>query len=169
MPTISPSKTSPCLTARPKVGRKREALMLETGVKRFILNNAEVDSFQDTFLGNTTDVTAYFNNSLIQGDVGLPLGWCEPVRHQLRNPERSPPVVISPRHEPPPARTACPLSIACSRYSVTGSSIALWVVIWHRQRQRVFCPVPHCLRQFHGAGLRGTLPHPAIGNIRTAT
>ena len=57
------------LNSTPKGGSQAEALMLETGTKRFILNNAEVDSYQDTFLGNTTDVTAYFNNSLIQGDV----------------------------------------------------------------------------------------------------
>ena len=57
------------LNSTPKGGSQAEALMLETGILRFILNNAEVDSYQDTILGNTTSTQAYFNNSLIQGDV----------------------------------------------------------------------------------------------------
>lgn len=57
------------LNRTPKGGAQAEALMLETNIKRFILNNAEVDSYQDTILGNTTGTQAYFNNSLIQGDV----------------------------------------------------------------------------------------------------
>ena len=57
------------LNRTPKGGGQAEALMLETGIKRFILNNAEVDSYQDTILGNTISTQAYFNNSLIQGDV----------------------------------------------------------------------------------------------------
>jgi len=52
-----------------KGGSQAEALMLETNIKRFILNNADVDSFQDTILGNTSGTQAYFNDSLIQGDT----------------------------------------------------------------------------------------------------
>ena len=57
------------LNRTPKGGSQAEALMLETNIKRFILNNTEVDSFQDTILGNTSGTQAYFNNSLVQGDV----------------------------------------------------------------------------------------------------
>jgi PKD repeat protein len=46
-----------------------QALMLETNIKRFILNNAEVDSYQDTILANTSGTQGYFKNSLIQGSV----------------------------------------------------------------------------------------------------
>ena len=53
----------------PKGGSAAEALMLESNIKRFILYNAEVDSFQDTILGNTAATQAYFKNSLIQGDT----------------------------------------------------------------------------------------------------
>jgi len=53
----------------PKGGSQAEALTLETNIKRFILNNADVASYQDTILGNTSGTQAYFNNSLIQGDT----------------------------------------------------------------------------------------------------
>jgi PKD repeat protein len=53
------------LNRTPKGGGQAEALLLDTSSQRFILNNAEVDSYQDTVLGGQ----AYFNNSLIQGDV----------------------------------------------------------------------------------------------------
>ena len=53
----------------PKGGSQAEALMLETAIKRFIFFNAEVDSFQDTILGNTSGTQAYFQNCLVQGDV----------------------------------------------------------------------------------------------------
>ena len=53
----------------PQGGSQSFALMVETGAKRFICNNADVDSYQDTILVNTADNTAYFYNSLIQGDV----------------------------------------------------------------------------------------------------
>jgi PKD repeat protein len=46
-----------------------QALMLETNIKRFILNNVEMLSFQDTTLGNTSDTQAYFDNCLIQGQT----------------------------------------------------------------------------------------------------
>ncbi len=46
-----------------------EALMIETGAKRSILNNVNIDSYQDTILVNTSDSTAYFCNSLIEGSV----------------------------------------------------------------------------------------------------
>ncbi|HTS18900.1 MAG TPA: pectinesterase family protein [Verrucomicrobiae bacterium] len=53
----------------PKGGSQAEALMIESAIKRFIFFNAEVDSFQDTILGNTSGTQAYFQNNLIQGDV----------------------------------------------------------------------------------------------------
>jgi pectin methylesterase-like acyl-CoA thioesterase len=53
----------------PQGGSQGFALMVETGAKRFICNNAEVDSYQDTILVNDTGTTAYFYKSLIQGDV----------------------------------------------------------------------------------------------------
>ena len=53
----------------PKGGAQAEALMLETNIKRFIFNNAEVDSYQDTILGNTSGSQAYFRDSLVQGDT----------------------------------------------------------------------------------------------------
>jgi hypothetical protein len=53
----------------PQGGSQAFALMMETGNKRFICNNSEVSSFQDTILVNTSDNTAYFRDTLIQGDV----------------------------------------------------------------------------------------------------
>ena len=53
----------------PQGGSQSFALMVETGAKRFICNNADVDSYQDTILVNTADSTAYFYKSLVQGDV----------------------------------------------------------------------------------------------------
>ena len=46
-----------------------EALMIETSAARCIVNNCNVDSYQDTILANTSTSKAYFNRSLIQGDV----------------------------------------------------------------------------------------------------
>jgi pectin methylesterase-like acyl-CoA thioesterase/regulation of enolase protein 1 (concanavalin A-like superfamily) len=45
------------------------ALMVDAGSSRFICNNAEVSGFQDTIFINQASQTAYFNNSVIQGDV----------------------------------------------------------------------------------------------------
>jgi len=53
----------------PKGGSQAEALMLESNIKRFIFFNCEIDSFQDTILGNTSGTQAFFLNNLIQGDV----------------------------------------------------------------------------------------------------
>lgn len=53
----------------PQGGSQAFALMMETGNKRFVCNNSEISSFQDTILVNTSDNTAYFRDSLIQGDV----------------------------------------------------------------------------------------------------
>ncbi|HWD18780.1 MAG TPA: pectinesterase family protein [Verrucomicrobiae bacterium] len=54
----------------PKGGGQAEALMLESNVKRFILNNCKVASYQDTILANgQAGAQAYFYNSLVQGDV----------------------------------------------------------------------------------------------------
>jgi pectin methylesterase-like acyl-CoA thioesterase len=46
-----------------------EALMVESGAQRIIVNNCNLDSYQDTVLANISTSKAYFNNSLIQGDV----------------------------------------------------------------------------------------------------
>jgi pectin methylesterase-like acyl-CoA thioesterase len=52
----------------PQGGSQAEALMIETGASRFILNNAEVDSRQDTILANVNSSQGYFYNSLVQGN-----------------------------------------------------------------------------------------------------
>jgi Ig-like domain-containing protein/pectinesterase len=52
-----------------KGGSQAEALMINTAVKRFIFNNADVVSFQDTVLGNTSGTQCYFKNSAIRGDT----------------------------------------------------------------------------------------------------
>jgi pectin methylesterase-like acyl-CoA thioesterase len=46
-----------------------EALMVESGAQRIIVNNCNVDSYQDTILANISTSKAYLNRSLIQGDV----------------------------------------------------------------------------------------------------
>jgi len=54
----------------PKGGGQAEALMLESNVKRFILNNCKVASYQDTILANgSAGAQAFFYNSLVQGDT----------------------------------------------------------------------------------------------------
>lgn len=52
----------------PQGGSQAEAFMLDNNAVRFILNNAEVDSRQDTILINSGTSQAYFYNSLIQGN-----------------------------------------------------------------------------------------------------
>ena len=52
----------------PQGGSQSEALMIETGAGHFILNNAEVDSRQDTILANVNTSQGYFYNSLVQGN-----------------------------------------------------------------------------------------------------
>ena len=52
----------------PQGGSQAEALMIDTGAARFILNNAEVDSRQDTILANVNSSQGYFCNSLIKGN-----------------------------------------------------------------------------------------------------
>jgi pectin methylesterase-like acyl-CoA thioesterase len=52
----------------PKGGSQAETLYLNS-VKRFILNNANLDSFQDTLLVNASGDQAYLVNDLIQGDT----------------------------------------------------------------------------------------------------
>jgi hypothetical protein len=52
----------------PQGGSQAEALMIETSAARFILNNAEVDSRQDTILANVNSSQGYFYNSLITGN-----------------------------------------------------------------------------------------------------
>ena len=52
----------------PQGGSQAEALMIETGAQRFILNNCEVDSLQDTILANVNSSQGYFYNSTIKGN-----------------------------------------------------------------------------------------------------
>jgi hypothetical protein len=53
----------------PQIGQQAEALMIESNVKRFIFNNAEVDSRQDTILANGVQQSqCYFKNCLVQGN-----------------------------------------------------------------------------------------------------
>jgi hypothetical protein len=52
----------------PQGGSQAEALMIESGASHFILNNAEVDSRQDTILANVNTSQGYFYNSLITGN-----------------------------------------------------------------------------------------------------
>jgi len=52
----------------PQGGSQAEAIMIETGAGHFILNNAEVDSRQDTILANVNSSQGYFFNSLVQGN-----------------------------------------------------------------------------------------------------
>jgi len=53
----------------PKGGSQAEAVMVNTSARRFILFNAEVDSFQDTILINDFSSQGYFLKSLITGDT----------------------------------------------------------------------------------------------------
>ncbi|HTS17296.1 MAG TPA: pectinesterase family protein, partial [Verrucomicrobiae bacterium] len=53
----------------PKGGSQAEAIMVNTGAARFILNNAVVSSYQDTILINDVSSQAYFYKSLIKGDT----------------------------------------------------------------------------------------------------
>jgi hypothetical protein len=52
----------------PQGGTQAEALMLESGAARFILNNATVASRQDTILANINTSQGYFYNSQIDGN-----------------------------------------------------------------------------------------------------
>ena len=52
----------------PQGGSQAEALMIDSAGNHFILNNAEVDSRQDTILANSGTTQGYFYNSLVQGN-----------------------------------------------------------------------------------------------------
>jgi hypothetical protein len=52
----------------PQGGSQAEALMIETGAARFICNNADINSRQDTILANVNSSQGYFYNSLIRGN-----------------------------------------------------------------------------------------------------
>ena len=52
----------------PQGGSQAEALMINTGAKRFILNNADVNSLQDTILANVNSSQGYFYNSTVRGN-----------------------------------------------------------------------------------------------------
>jgi len=51
----------------PVGGSQAEAIMVETGARRFVFNNATVGSYQDTILVNQNSSDCYFNNSRVQG------------------------------------------------------------------------------------------------------
>ena len=51
----------------PDGGSQAEALRM--GSRRFIANNCDIDSYQDTILVNSSSRYAYFYNCLVQGDV----------------------------------------------------------------------------------------------------
>ncbi len=53
----------------PQGGGQAFALMGETAAKRIVVYNADICSYQDTILMNTSDTTAYFQDCLIKGDV----------------------------------------------------------------------------------------------------
>ncbi len=52
----------------PQGGSQAEALMIESGAKRCIVYNSEIDSRQDTILANVNSSQAYFYKSLIKGN-----------------------------------------------------------------------------------------------------
>src|SRR5579885_2564373 len=52
----------------PQGGSQAEALMIESGAKRCIVINSEIDSRQDTILANVNSSQAYFYKSLIKGN-----------------------------------------------------------------------------------------------------
>jgi autotransporter-associated beta strand protein len=52
----------------PQGGSQAEALMINTGAARFIFNNAEVNSLQDTILANVNSAQGYFYNSTVRGN-----------------------------------------------------------------------------------------------------
>ena len=52
----------------PQGGSQSEALMIETGARRCIVNNADVNSRQDTILGNVNSSQGYFYNTLVRGN-----------------------------------------------------------------------------------------------------
>ena len=52
----------------PQGGSQAEALMIETGAARCIVNNCDIVSRQDTILANVTSSQAYFNNSAVRGN-----------------------------------------------------------------------------------------------------
>jgi hypothetical protein len=52
----------------PQGGSQAEALMIESGAKRCIINNCEIGSRQDTILANVNSSQAYFYKSTIKGN-----------------------------------------------------------------------------------------------------
>jgi len=56
------------LNRTPQGGSQAEALMINTGAARFIFNNADVNSLQDTILANVNSSQGYFYNSTVRGN-----------------------------------------------------------------------------------------------------
>jgi PKD repeat protein len=56
------------MNTTPQGGSQAEALMIDSPSARFILNNADVNSRQDTILANVNSSQGYFYNSLVRGN-----------------------------------------------------------------------------------------------------
>ncbi len=52
----------------PQGGSQAETIMVNTGARRFIVNNCDVNSLQDTILVNVNSSQAYFHNTTIRGN-----------------------------------------------------------------------------------------------------
>ncbi|HVM48302.1 MAG TPA: pectinesterase family protein [Candidatus Acidoferrum sp.] len=52
----------------PQGGSQAEALMIESGARRCIVNNANISSLQDTILANVNTSQGYFQNTIVRGN-----------------------------------------------------------------------------------------------------
>jgi autotransporter-associated beta strand protein len=52
----------------PQGGSQAETIMVNTGARRFIVNNADVNSLQDTILANVNSSQGYFYNTTVRGN-----------------------------------------------------------------------------------------------------
>ena len=104
----------------PQGGSQAEALMIETGIRQFIFYNCEVDSFQDTILGNTSGTQTYFQDDLIQGDVDYIWGGMNAffTNCEMRT-RRTPANLIQPRTDP----ISNGMSFVNCRFTVTSNTV----------------------------------------------
>ena len=94
--------------------------MLETSIRRFIFLNCEVDSFQDTILGNTSGTQAYFQDNLIQGDVDYIWGGMNAYFTNCEVRTRTTPAnLIQPRTDP----ISNGMSFVNCRFTVTSNTV----------------------------------------------
>ncbi len=56
------------VNSTPQGGSQAETLMIESGAAHFILNNADVNSLQDTILANVNSSQGYFYNDTVRGN-----------------------------------------------------------------------------------------------------